>query len=252
MSSILTALGRKMLGLALIFNSLMSLLSTVNILLGFYSSMPWWKPYAPYIIDGSVFWLVIPTSLLNIIPARSVGEVKIRRVIFHHYVYGFLTVLSSTFAVSLFAPLPLISLFLPPLYESGINLNNLTFYICSFFAYGGLVLILDDLYDFSSRIPCISRLLRLRVGRSSRLLRMIHLSCSILTIYIALGVGLWLIRNYNWIGRHTFVCVSHIVFMSSLLITGLFGFKVSINNSRGRMDKNEDSEKGKYINNTST
>jgi len=117
MSRVLVRIGRKILGLSLIFISLISLYSAINNLAGFYRSRPWWSPYSPYIIDGSILWVLVPVSLLNIAPARSIGRAKVGRIVFHHYVYGFLTVISATFPVIIFTPASLLDLFLPSFYE---------------------------------------------------------------------------------------------------------------------------------------
>jgi len=89
------ALGRKILCLAVIFNSILNMLFAGDILYMFYLSGSKWRPYWPYRLDKSLLWFTITASFLNIITAKSLGNVDLKRIKFHHYFYGFISVLIS-------------------------------------------------------------------------------------------------------------------------------------------------------------
>ncbi|OYT45887.1 hypothetical protein CW711_04600 [Candidatus Bathyarchaeota archaeon] len=224
MSGIFTALGKKTLGLALIFNSLISLTSALRILSGFYAARPWWRPFSPYLLDGSLFWAVIPASILNIAPARVLGRVKIRRFLFHHYVYGLFVTLVSTASVHLSMAIPSSQ---SPLRLSYGRLNGLTPYVETFFIYGGLTLLLDDISDISPRVKSFLRWLGEIAERFCKPIRASHALCSLASIYISLSIGLWFCRN-RWVDLWSLDAMSYIVLMASILVTGIFGLRASL------------------------
>jgi hypothetical protein len=106
-------IAKKIFSLSLILNSLITLAAIVQIMFNFYPSFPYWQPYAPYLVNGSVFFLVIIAALLNIYPSASIGRtLNIGRFLFHHYVYGFFVLITSVIFVVFFTSVPLFSLFL--------------------------------------------------------------------------------------------------------------------------------------------
>jgi hypothetical protein len=74
----------------------------VGVLQGFYSARYYWKPYPPYLIDGSFFWFAVLATMFNIYFAVRIGRVKTGRLWFHHYVYGFVLFVLSCALLLLF------------------------------------------------------------------------------------------------------------------------------------------------------
>jgi len=227
MSRVRANLARKILSLALIFNSLVSLISLGNILVGYYAARPWWQPYSPYLLDGSLFWVAILTACLNIFPSKMVGKVHIRRLLFHHYVYGFITMMGSAFLITYLVPASLTALFMPTLAGESLSLQSLVFYTELFFLYGGLTLLLDDLPDMSSRMSYVLDQLKKRVHKVGRGLQFVHFCVSLVTVYISLAVGFWFIERYLWISQWPLWFLSHIIFILSLLVNGVWGLDVT-------------------------
>src|SRR3990172_3292717 len=94
---------KKIFSLALIFNSLITIAGIAGILYGYYRAYPYWKPFAPYLLDGNLFWFAMAAAAINIFPIASIGRaLHTGRLLFHHYVYGFLVLLSSSVFVVLF------------------------------------------------------------------------------------------------------------------------------------------------------
>lgn len=230
MSSFLVALGKKTAGLALIFNSLLSIVSSLRILQGFYAAMPWWKPFYPFLLDGTFFWAVIPASILNLIPAKIIGNVRLKRVIFHHYVYGFF-VLSITIASTwLFT---LISIFHLLTEAPKSSLACLLPYIQAFFIYGGIALVLDDICDVSPKIELLLKELASLTKRFRIPLHLFHALCSLISIYVSLSIGAWFYINLSSAGWSSLEASSYIVLTGSILVTGLLGLSVSLRRGSG-------------------
>ena len=88
----------------------------------YYRAFPYWQPYSPYLINGSVFFLVIIAATVNIFPSASLGRtLHTGRFLFHHYVYGFLVLLFSVVFVMAFTSVSLLSLFL--VYNESVAVN---------------------------------------------------------------------------------------------------------------------------------
>jgi len=227
MSKIVAAIGRKLLGLALIFNSIVSLTSAANILASFYINRFSWQPFSPYLIDGSLFWFVILAAVLNIVPAKLVGKADIKRVLFHHYVYGFLSIFTTLALVVLLAPACIFILLVP---SSGFQVNcfqNIATYAGLFFLYGGLTLIIDDMYDISLRSGRIFDKARRRIRGLGRTLQAIHLSSSLISIYITVCAILWCLENRVLLENWPLWELANILFTANLLVTGIWGLKVA-------------------------
>jgi len=227
MSKIVAAIGRKLLGLALIFNSVVSLTSAANILASFYINRLSWKPYSPYLIDGSLFWFVVLAAVLNIVPAKLVGKADIKRVVFHHYVYGFLSIFTSLILVALFAPAYIFILLVP---SSGFQVSgfqNIATYAGLFFVYGGLTLVIDDIYDISLRPGRIFDRVRRRIKGLGRTLQAIHLGSSLISMYISMCAILWYLENKVWLKNWPLWDLANILFTANLLVTGIWGLKVA-------------------------
>ena len=148
---------KKIFSLSLILNSLITLATVAGILYGFYHAWPYWKPYSPYLINGNLFLLVAVAALINIFPSACIGRcLHTGRLWFHHYVYGFFVLLSSSIFVMAFTSVSLIMLFL-------INSSNIAVNTGRFFVLTGLTLFLDDLPDVSKRVESAFNKLKSRV-----------------------------------------------------------------------------------------
>ena len=225
MSRIIAKLGRKTLSLALIFNSIISLASAANILAAFYLNTNGWRPYSPYLIDGSLFLLVIVTAVLNIIPAKLVGKVDLGRILFHHYVYGFLASSISITLMAVFAPAYILVFLMPSLGFQTTGLQMIMIYSGLFFVYGGLTLMIDDIHDVSLRLGKILDRLKLWAYKSGKTLQKVHMVSSLATVYTAMSVCAWLLGNIILKETWSLWDVSNMVLATSLLITGLWGLK---------------------------
>ena len=188
-------LRRKALSLALMFNSVVSLVYAAEMLASVYMSRYGWRPYSPYLIDGSVLWMAILAALLNIVPAKLIGKVDIRRILFHHYVYGFLASSISLLLIAFFAPACLFYLLMPSLGFQTISLQTVPVHAGLFFVYGGLTLVIDDIGDVSLRFADLLERLSMKARKSSRALQSVHLSSSLMSIYILMCGFLWFLQN---------------------------------------------------------
>ncbi len=73
---------KKFCSFSLTFNSLLTVVSVLGVLEGFYSARYSWKPYPPYLIDGSFFWFAVLAAMFNIYFAVRIGRVKTGRLWF--------------------------------------------------------------------------------------------------------------------------------------------------------------------------
>jgi len=214
-----------MLSLTLMFNSIVSLVYAAEKLAGFYLSQHEWRPYSPYLIDGSFLWLAILAAVMNIVPAKLIGRVNLRRVLFHHYVYGFLASSISLLLIAFFAPAYLFLLLMPSLGFQTVSLQTIPVYAGLFFVYGGLTLVIDDIGDISSGLAELLDRLKTIARKSGRALQTMHLLSSLVSIYILMCGVLWCLENSMSLESFHLLAVYHVVFLSSLLVTSASGLK---------------------------
>ena len=180
---------KKTFSLALIFNALITIVVVAGILFGFYNAYPYWRPFAPYLLDGNLFWLAIATAIINIFPSAIIGRaLHTGRFLFHHYVYGFLVLLASSFFVVMFTSVSLFNLFL-------ITSSNLEVNVGRFFILAGLTLLLDDLPDVSERIEAYLNWIKSKVCQARKVLHTLQLLTGIATFYILASVAISTIQN---------------------------------------------------------
>jgi len=225
MSRIIAKLGRKTLSLALIFNSLISLASVANILFVSYFTVSGWRPYSPYLVDGSLLLLAIVTAVLNILPAKLVGKVDLGRIWFHHYVYGFLASSISLTLMAVFAPAYVLVFLMPSLGLQTTGIQMVMIYSGMFFVYGGLTLMIDDIRDVSVRLGGVLDKLKIWAYKSNKTLQKVHLISSLATVYIALSVCAWFMESTLVKETWSIWDISTIIVATSLLFTGLWGLK---------------------------
>jgi len=209
MSRIIDVYGRKLFSLALMFNALLTVTFAVGILGGFYTLFPLWKPYAPYIIDGSIFWILIPAAVINIFPCVNIGKVHTGRLWFHHYVYGFAVMGISIVALALSIPAPLmLNLFTGYITDPIINLGR-------FFIIGGLALVIDDLPDVSKGLKSSLCFLKGKAHKHSGIIHKIQVVTSFVALYFLVAISLFLLQNPQE------VTLANSILWGTLLITTL-------------------------------
>ena len=225
MSRIIAKLGRKTLSLALIFNSMISLASVVNILVGLYVNAYSWQLYSPLLVNGSLFLFVIATAVLNIVPAKLVGKVHLKRILFHHYVYGFLASSISATLTAVFTPAYALVFLMPSLGLQTTGLQMIMIYSGLFFVYGGLTLMIDDIRDVSMWLGKTLDRLKLWAVKSRKTIQKVHFVSSLVTVYVAACVCAWCLENVAIIETGSLWYVSNIVLAANLLVTGFWGLK---------------------------
>ena len=202
---------KKIFSLTLILNSLITLASVVGIIYGFYHAWPYWKPYSPYLINGNLFLLVGAAALINIFPSASIGRaLHTGRLLFHHYVYGFFVLLTSSVYVIAFTSVSLMTLFL-------VNSANVEVNTGRFFVLTGLTLILDDLPDVSRRVEFTLNKVKSGVCRIRKGIHIIQLATGLVTFYVFICV---LLTTIN----HGSLTISNGLTTGTLLITSITAF----------------------------
>ncbi|MEM2341698.1 MAG: hypothetical protein QXX94_03615 [Candidatus Bathyarchaeia archaeon] len=209
----LVALGKKAIGLTLIYNSIVSLLSSISILCGAYMGFSAGFISSPYSISSLPFLFVVLTSMLNIVPAKIIGKVNLRRILFHHYVYGILSIVVY-FA---FTILPfLTNKFIPSGYQAYLSL----------LLYWGLTLMIDDLADISPRIAHFLDRVKRKVKEMGESIQNVHLISNFISSYAVIQVLLWSFKEGFLLSYNPFLGTLHILLIANLLITALYGLKI--------------------------
>jgi hypothetical protein len=182
-------IAKKIFSLSLILNSLITLATVAQIIFNNYRAFPYWQPYSPYIINGSVFFLVIVAALVNIYPSASVGRtLHTGRFLFHHYVYGFFVLMFSAVFVTVFTSVSLLSLFL--VYNESVMVNAGKFLFLA-----GLALLLDDLPDVSKKIDSSLNILKFKAIQGRKVLFLFQLLTGLVSFYVFLAVSLWAMQH---------------------------------------------------------
>ena len=199
---------KKTFSLALIFNALITIAVVAGILYGFYRAYPYWQPFAPYLIEGNLFWLAIAAAVINIFPSAGLGRtLHTGRFLFHHYVYGFLVLLFSSLFVVFFTSVSLVYLFL-------ITSSNFEVNAGRFFFLAGLTLLLDDLPDVSERIESCLNWVKSKACQVRRVLHVFQLVTGLASFYIFISVAITTIQNPDR-------AFSNIFLISTLLVTSI-------------------------------
>jgi len=209
MHRVVSVYGRKITSVALIFNALLTISCAVGLLWGFYAEH--WVLYAPHLINGNLFWVPIAAAVINIFPAAHIGKVHTGRLWFHHYVYGFLVLLSSVAWIVLFTSVSILSLFF-------INTTNLAVNIGRFFMLGGLTLVLDDLPDVHMVTFRGLQWLKAKAHQARKFLTAAQLALGVATLYLLSTVTLSIAMKPQWI------TVANCIQMGTLLITAVTCF----------------------------
>ena len=211
MTSPVRVILKKIYSIALILNALITVASVAGILSGFYISYPYWRPYAPFLIDGNLFWIAIAAGVINIFPSAAIGRAPhTGRFLFHHYVYGFFVLLSTSACVTAFTSIPLPSLFFVESYNVGVNAGRVFFL-------AGLALFLDDLPDVSKRIESGLNRIKKKAYRIRKSLHILQFVTGVFALYCCLSILLSTIVDSSRALPNSFV-------IGSLLVTSITSF----------------------------
>jgi hypothetical protein len=199
---------KKICSLALTFNSLLSIVSVLGVLEGFYSARYYWKPYPPYLINGSFFWFAVLAAMFNIYLVVKIGRVKTGRLWFHHYVYGFVIFVLACTLLLLFGSISFFGIFVGNGYSLAVNAGR-------FFVLGGLTLFIDDFADVSKRLTFVLRLVGSKIYRVRGAIRVVQGVLGFMSFYIFLCVifSTSLLQGSNSMGN--------LVLAGTLLVTSL-------------------------------
>jgi hypothetical protein len=211
MGRIAAIYGRKLFSLALIFNSLLTIVFAIGLLAGYYTLYPEWTPYPPYILDGRLFWILIPATIMNIFPCVNIGQVHTGRVWFHHYVYGIIVAATSATLTLLWAPNSNLNLL--TLYTTDIGIN-----IGRFFILGGATLVIDDLPDISKRLKNGLSLLKSKATKNGRTLNTLQTLMGAIQLYFLLAISIYLSQH------QVEITLANSVLVTTLVITTITAF----------------------------
>lgn len=210
----LRAILKKAVSLTLIFNSVASLLSSIGVLCGIYVGVSFIFICSPRSLENLPLFFVAVTSILNIAPAKTIGRVNLKRIVFHHYVYGLLSI-AAYFALSI-----------PHLIPAGtFSLGGYQAY-ASLFLYWGLTLTIDDLADVSPRIANLLNLIGKGVRKAGQLIQKVHLLSSLISVYAAIHVLICSLKSGFLLIDSPFLGLLHTLLMVNLLITAVYGLKI--------------------------
>ena len=211
MESSVRVILKKIYSIALILNALITVACVAGILSGFYISYPYWRPYAPFLIDGNLFWIAIAAGVINIFPSAAIGRaLHTGRFLFHHYVYGFFVLLSTSAYVTAFTSIPLPSLFFVESYNVGVNAGRVFFL-------AGLALFLDDLPDVSKRVESGLNRIKKKAYRIRKSLHILQFITGVFALYCCLSILLSTIVDNSLALPNSFV-------IGSLLVTSITSF----------------------------
>ncbi|MBS7606811.1 MAG: hypothetical protein QW502_01935 [Candidatus Bathyarchaeia archaeon] len=210
----LRAILRKAVSLTLIFNSVASLLSSIGVLCGIYVGVSFIFICSPCSLEGLPLFFVAATSILNIAPAKTIGRVNLRRIMFHHYVYGLLSI-AAYFALSI-PHLLLVDAFSFSRYQV----------YASLFLYWGITLTIDDLADVSPRIARLLNLIGNKVRKAGWLIQKVHLISSLISVFAAIHVLVCSLESRFLLIDNSFLSFLHALLIVNLLITAVYGLKI--------------------------
>jgi len=220
-------LTKKIVCLAIIFNSIIGVLLVADVLYLSYVKNIALHPFCSYLLENNLFLFIVIASALNIVAAKSLGNVNLRRIKFHHYFYGFVTSISSFVFVALFAPTYLFALLMVPIlipaeYGSSAAPISAAFLL----VYGGMTLIIDDIQDMSLRLADLASTLKRKIRRFGRTFEVIHLFSCIASIIIVLRIFLQILINEFHLGEPVLLDLPSGILILNLLITSIWGLGI--------------------------
>jgi hypothetical protein len=215
MAGYVRAYGKKALSWVLTFNCLLTILVAVGLLSVFYAAH--WKLYQPYLLNANLLWAAILTPIMNLFPTANLGRVKVRRLRFHHFVYG-LAILTASVMLIMFMPIPLMNLFKLYVRDVGFNVGRV-------FILVGLTLIIDDFGDVSNITMKALRFMKSKVYQNRRIIHVLQCLLFCITLYIFLCVTIWLTQNPKGINLPNLV-IDGTTLVSSLTAFGSVDKKI--------------------------
>lgn len=211
MGKIINVYGRKVFSLALIFNSLLTVVFSIGLLASYYTLFPNWTPYPPYIVNGQLFWILIAAALLNVFPCVNIGKVHTGRLWFHHYVYGFIVSSLAAAVSAIGMPEGIPTLF--TIYTTNVSINALRFLIL-----GGLTLVIDDLADVSKKLRSGLGTMKRKAQQNGRTFHVIQVIMAFITLYFLVAIGVYLPQHPDEI------TLANMILLGTLLITVVTSF----------------------------
>ena len=224
--SIQEALGRKIVCLCVIFNSILTILFSGDLLYALYIRRLKWHAGPLHILNYSSLLLIMVGSFLNIVTAKIIGNVNLRRVRFHHYFYGFLMMIVSLALIMMLAPAYLSILLMPILLPSVYSLTPIPISMAFLLTYGGITLVIDDIQDLSMRIRRSLNLLWRRALKFKSKLEALHLCSCISSAYMLLSMLLRFFIDKLCLIETVIPKVSIKIFILNLFVTSLWGLEI--------------------------
>jgi hypothetical protein len=202
---------KKIFCLALIFNSLVTIAGVAGLIFGYYMAYPYWQPYAPYLLNGNLFWLALAAGLINIFPSAAIGRtLHTGRFLFHHYVYGFIVLLVTSVFIMFFTSVPLVSLFLVDSSSLGVNAGRVFFL-------AGLALLLDDLPDVSKMVESALNWTKTKAYRARKTIQILQFVTGCFAFYCCMSIMLDTLDGSNR-------TIPNLFPISSFLLTSVTSF----------------------------
>ena len=202
---------KKLFSLTLLFNAILTLEYAFQILMGYYTSYPHWRPFPPIIFDGSTFWAIVPVALINFFPAVSTGQTKCGRLWFHHYVYGFILAIIAVVYLWLFTPYPLLDIFIKDITNAYVNAGR-------FFILAGLTLVIDDLPDVTGILKRFLSYLKLKAYQGRKVLHVAQFVLGFVPLYFFVGVVIHILSYpYDF-------TLANSILLGTLAVTSLTAF----------------------------
>ncbi len=200
---------KKLFSLSLVFNALLTIACAISILGGVYWYYSPWKPFTPYLVDGSLFWVAILAAVVNIFPSARTGrDLHTGRFLFHHYFYGIVVFLLAVAYVVFFTGESLLTIFITNNTSIAVNAGR-------FFLLGGLTLLLDDLPDVSRRLESALNWAKDKAQRAEKILSVVHIITGGISLYVFAAVSLAMAQNPDWI------TLANSILVGTLFVTGV-------------------------------
>ena len=173
---------KKTFSLALIFNSLISIACVSGIIFGYYMAYPYWQPYSPFLLNGNIFWIALAAAVINIFPGATIGRaLHTGRFLFHHYVYGFFVIASTSAFVMVYTPTSVLSMFF-------IDDNTIAVNAGRVFFLAGLALLLDDLPDVNKRVEKTLNWIKTKAFHARKPLHALQFLTGAFSLYCSLSI----------------------------------------------------------------
>jgi hypothetical protein len=202
-------LGKKIFSVSLVFNALLTMGCAVGILSCFYWFFHDWHPFSPYLVNANLFWIAIMGAVINIFPSASIGRaLHTGRLLFHHYLYGFLVLLFSAVYVVAFTPVSLLEIFF-------VNNTTVAVNVGRFFILGGGALLLDDLPDVHEKVESSLNWLKSKAKQGGKIISLVQLLCGVVSLYIFVAICIAMVQNPQW------VTIANSLLIGSVFITSV-------------------------------